>query len=102
ALKFVKTAGLTRARELADIKDAAGIACVVISPFETQIGAAAGLHMALALPTGRHAHELTVFATQPELARTGIRLERDALFPAPQPGLGVESIAEIEHAEAAR
>ncbi|MDR7521309.1 MAG: dipeptide epimerase [Armatimonadota bacterium] len=102
ALKFVKTAGLTRAREIAAMADAAGIACVVISPFETQIGAAAGLHMALALPAGRHAHELTVFAAQPELARTGIRLERDTLIPAPQPGLGVESITEIEPAEAAR
>jgi L-alanine-DL-glutamate epimerase-like enolase superfamily enzyme len=102
AIKFVKTGGLTRAREIAAIAEAAGIACVVISPFETQIGAAAGLHMALALPASRHAHELTVFATQPELARTGIRLERDTLIPAPLPGLGVESIAELEPAEAAR
>lgn len=95
ALKFVKTGGLVRARQIAAIGEAAGIDCIVISTFETQIGAAAGLHLALSLPTGHHAHELTVFATQPEMARTGIRLEGDVLLPAPVPGHGVESIVEM-------
>ncbi len=96
ALKFIKTGGLIRARQIAGIGEAVGIDCVVISTFETQIGAAAGLHLALNLPIGRHAHELTVFATQPEMARTGIRLEGDVLLPAPAPGHGVESIVEME------
>jgi L-alanine-DL-glutamate epimerase-like enolase superfamily enzyme len=96
AIKFVKTGGLVRARQIAAIGEAAGIDCVVISPFETQVGAAAGLHMALALPYGRHSHELTVFATQPEMARTGIQISRDMLVPSPGPGLGVDSIMEIE------
>ncbi len=95
ALKLIKTGGLARAREIAAIGEAAGIDCIVISPFETQIGAAAGLHLALCLPIGHHAHELTVFATQPHMARTGIRQEGDALFPAPVPGHGVESIVEM-------
>lgn len=95
ALKFVKTGGLARAAQIAAIGEAAGIDCVVISPFETQIGAAAGLHLALALPLGRHAHELTVFATQPAMARTGIRLRGDALHPAEAPGLGVDGIVEL-------
>lgn len=96
AIKLIKTGGLVRAREIAAIGEAAGIDCVVISPFETQIGAAAGLHMALALPLGRHAHELTVFDTQPEMARTGIRTERDQLMPGLGPGLDVASIVELE------
>lgn len=96
AIKFVKTGGLTRARQIVAIGEAAGIDCVIISPFETQIGAAAGLHLAMALPYGRHAHELTVFATQPEMARTGIRLNGDMLIPAEAPGHGVDSIAEME------
>lgn len=96
ALKFVKTGGLVRARQIAAIGEAAGVDCIVISTFETQIGAAAGLHLALSLPIGRHAHELTVFATQPEMARTGIRLEEDVLLPAPAPGHGVEGIVEME------
>jgi L-alanine-DL-glutamate epimerase-like enolase superfamily enzyme len=102
AIKFVKTGGLARAREIAAIGAAAGLDCVVISPFETQIGAAAGLHMALALPYGRHAHELTVFATQPEMARTGIRLAGDTLSPSDGPGLGVDGIVELEAAAGPR
>ncbi len=98
ALKFIKTGGLRRACQIAAIGEAAGVDCVVISTFETQIGAAAGLHLALSLPFGHHAHELSVFATQPEMARTGIRLERDTLFPAPSSGHGVESIVEMAHA----
>jgi L-alanine-DL-glutamate epimerase-like enolase superfamily enzyme len=98
AIKLIKTGGLVRARQIAAIGEAAGIDCVVISPFETQVGAAAGLHMALTLPYGHHSHELTVFATQPEMARTGIRLSGDTLIPSEGPGLGVESIAEIEPA----
>ncbi|HET8678894.1 MAG TPA: enolase C-terminal domain-like protein, partial [bacterium] len=95
ALKFIKTGGLRRAGQIAAIGEAAGIDCVVISTFETQIGAAAGLHLALSLPFGNHAHELSVFATQPEMARTGIRLEGDTLLPAPSSGHGVESIMEM-------
>ncbi len=98
ALKCIKTGGLLRARQIAAIGEAAGIDCVVISTFETQIGAAAGLHLAASLPFGHHAHELSVFATQPEMARTGIRLEGDVLFPAPSSGHGVESIVEMAQA----
>lgn len=96
AIKLIKTGGLSRARQIAGIGEAAGIDCIVISPFETQIGAAAGLHMALALPIGRHAHELTVFASQAEMARTGIRLDGETLTPAAAPGLGVDGIVELE------
>ncbi|MGQ0568604.1 MAG: mandelate racemase/muconate lactonizing enzyme family protein, partial [Armatimonadota bacterium] len=102
AIKFVKTGGLVRARQIVAIGEAAGIDCVVISPFETQIGAAAGLHMALSLPLGRHAHELTVFASQPGMASTGIRLDGDQLIPAAAPGLGVDNIVELERSAEAR
>ncbi|MGH2404219.1 MAG: mandelate racemase/muconate lactonizing enzyme family protein [bacterium] len=95
ALKFIKTGGLVRARQIAAIGEAAGIDCIVISTFETQIGAAAGLHLALSLPIGDHAHELSVFATQAEMAQTGIRLEGDVLRPAPSSGHGVERIVEM-------
>lgn len=96
ALKFVKTGGLLRAKQIATIGEAAGIDCVVVSPFETQVGGAAGLHMALTLPSSRHDHELTVFATQPEMARTGISLQGNVLIPSSGPGLGVESIVELD------
>lgn len=95
AIKLIKTGGLWRARKVAAVAEAAGIACVVISPFETQIGAAAGLHLAVSLEHAPYAHELTVFVTQPTMAETGIRLEGDHLFPAETAGLGVTRIAEF-------
>jgi o-succinylbenzoate synthase len=95
AIKLIKTGGLARARQIAGIGEAAGIDCIVISPFETQIGSAAGLHLALALPICRHAHELTVFGSQADMARTTVRLEGEILTPGSATGLGVESIIEM-------
>ena len=95
AIKLIKTGGLNQARAISQIATAHRIDIVVISPFETQIGAAAGLALALASPTGTRAHELRVFESQPELATTEIRVERGIIYPSSSPGLGVKSIPEI-------
>lgn len=95
AIKLIKTAGLTEARAIADLAAAHRIDIVVISPFETQIGAAAGLALALAAPTAGRAHELRVFDSQPALAETAIRFEQGQIVPSEAPGLGVVSIAEF-------
>lgn len=102
AIKLIKTSGLRDARAIAALAAAHRVDIVVISPFETQIGAAAGLALALSAPTGHRAHELRVFDSQPELGVTGIRAERGQLFPSPAPGLGVESISELEPREQVR
>ncbi|MBM3450994.1 MAG: dipeptide epimerase [Armatimonadetes bacterium] len=99
AIKLIKTGGMARARQIANIGAAAGIGCIVISPFETQIGCAAGLHLAVALPIAEHACELTAFATQAEMAVTSVRLEGEQMVPGDVPGLGVDSIVEIEKKE---
>lgn len=98
AIKLIKTGGLAPARAIAALAAAHRIDIVVISPFETQIGAAAGLALALAAPTATRAHELRVFDSQPELADTRIRAERGEIVPSHEPGLGVNSIAEIDSA----
>jgi L-Ala-D/L-Glu epimerase len=95
SIKLIKTGGLLRARKIAAIAEGAGIDCVVSSPYETQIGAAAGLHLAVSLERAPYAHELTVFITQPHLAVTDIVLERARLRPGTSSGLGVERIAEL-------
>jgi L-Ala-D/L-Glu epimerase len=98
AIKLIKTGGLTQARAISAIAAAHNIDLVVISPFETQIGAAAGLALALAAPTGHRAHELRVFDSQADLATTDIRCERGIIYPSEAPGLGVESIRELNMA----
>jgi L-alanine-DL-glutamate epimerase-like enolase superfamily enzyme len=100
AIKLIKTSGLAQARSIAALAAAHRIDVVVISPFETQIGAAAGLALALAAPTGNRAHELRVFDSQPETAETEIRVERGEIIPSPEPGLGVTRIVEVEVAAA--
>jgi L-alanine-DL-glutamate epimerase-like enolase superfamily enzyme len=96
SIKLIKTGGLTRALEIAAIADGAGIECVVSSPYETQIGAAAGLHLAVSIERASCAHELTVFVTQPHLAATDIVLDGCRLRPGTTGGLGVDRIAELD------
>lgn len=100
ALKLIKCGGLRRAVQIAAIGAAAGIASVVVSPFETQIGAAAGLHLAVTLEHAPYAHELTVFMAQPDLAEVDIAVEGARARPAAVPGLGVRQIAELAPAGA--
>ena len=95
AIKLIKTGGLTQAQAIAALAAAHRIEIVVISPFETQIGAAAGLALALAAPTAVRAHELRVFDSQPEDAETAIRVEQGFIYPSDAPGLGVVSIREL-------
>jgi o-succinylbenzoate synthase len=98
AIKLIKTGGLSQARAIAALAAAHRIDIVVISPFETQVGAAAGLALALAAPTAGRAHELRVFESQPEDADTEIRVERGQIIPSRAPGLGVAAIRELEPA----
>lgn len=97
AIKLIKTAGLTQARAIVALATAHRIEIVVISPFETQIGAAAGLALALAAPTATRAQELRVFESQPELAQTAIRCRRGRVEASDSPGLGVASLVEFEN-----
>lgn len=94
-LKLVKAGGITPALRLAHLAEGYGMRCTVVSTFDTQIGAAACLHLALAAGYSGHAHELTVFATQPHLADSAIRVEGGAVVVSEDPGLGVRSIAEL-------
>lgn len=99
AIKLIKTSGLRNARAIAALAAAHRIDIVVISPFETQIGAAAGLALALSVPTGTRAHELRVFESQPEYAVTDIRAEGGRVYPSTAAGLGVETIRELSPGE---
>ncbi len=101
-IKLIKTGGLHHACAIAALAVAHRIDIVVISPFETQIGAAAGLALALAATTGDRAHELRVFDSQPEYATTDIRVERGIIVPSRAPGLGVASVRELEGVERPR
>lgn len=99
AIKLIKTGGLAPARTIADLAAAYGVEISVISPFETQIGAAATLALALAVPNGAAFHGLRVFDTQPGMATTDITLREGRVYPSASAGLGVETLPELALAD---
>lgn len=57
-IKLIKTGGIRRAAKIAGIAEAAGVECIVSTPFDTEIGAAAALHTAFAIGSLVHSHDL--------------------------------------------
>lgn len=95
-IKLIKTGGPLGAKRITDLAEAFGVKATVVSPFDTQIGAAHGLLLAQTLPEDSPACELTVFATQSELATTQHRLAHGFLEASGDPGVGVENIRELD------
>ena len=85
AIKLIKTGGLAQARVIAALAAAHRIDIVVVSPYETEIGAAAGLALALVAPTATRAQELGIFFEEPG----ELRIKDGYLYPSQAPGLGV-------------
>lgn len=100
-IKLIKLGGLFQARKVAAIAEAAGIDLVVVSPFETHLGAAAGIHFALSSPLCQRAQELSIFLVK--AGRPGCQLAgRNGSVDRPSaPGLGVDGAAILAGAEAA-
>jgi len=92
-IKLIKLGGLFEARKVAAIAEAAGIDLVVVSPFETHLGAASGIHFAIASPLCRRAQELSIFLVKPD--REGCRIAgKPGWVDRPTvPGLGVDGAA---------
>jgi len=89
-IKLIKCGGLRAAEHLAAIAASSGMRVVVVSPFETHIGAAAGVHLAMSLPPSPYAHELSIFHVEPvgERTRGSIQTLADHVLPPTGPGLG--------------
>lgn len=87
-LKLIKHGGIYKAKRIASLAEEYGIECVVISPWETQIGVSAGVHLVLSGSNFNHPHEIGT----KELADDPVRglVEDDGLIQFPSgPGLGV-------------
>lgn len=95
AIKLIKCGGLRGGRKIADTAGLAGIDCVVVSPFETHVGAAAGVHLALSLPPSPFAHELSIFQVEPKgpFTSSAIATSGDLILPPDHAGLAVHYTA---------
>ena len=88
-LKLIKTAGLWPARQIAALAEAGGVTCVVISPFDTQLGVAAAAHLAATFPQPLASQGLGTFlVTEGEPVRHLTVEDGELMVPAAA-GLGI-------------
>ncbi|MCO5228323.1 MAG: hypothetical protein M9934_08565 [Thermomicrobiales bacterium] len=88
-IKLIKTAGLYHARQIAAYAEEFGVGCVVISPFETEIGVAVSAHFAATLPnTGLH-HGLGSFLTSTAAQDTQLNIRGGEIAVPTGPGIGL-------------
>jgi L-alanine-DL-glutamate epimerase-like enolase superfamily enzyme len=88
-IKLIKTGGIDGARQVAAVCQAAGIECIFSTPFDTPIGATAVIHVAFALGSEGHAHDLA--PTAAETARVPGRVARPR-----GPGIGIAGLPSAE------
>ena len=91
-IKLIKHGGLHVARKIAAAAEGAGISCVLVSPYETALGASAGLQLAASSPAFPWAVEVGAGPLQidaPGLSPLAVE-DGHVLLPA-GPGLGVDA-----------
>lgn len=90
-IKLIKLGGLFNARKVVALAEAAGITCVCVSPYETDLGGSANVHLAASSSAFRYAAELGTGVSQvalPGAARLGFEAGH---VPVPaSPGLGID------------
>lgn len=91
-IKLIKCGGVRAAERLMGTAAAFGIAAVVVSTFETHVGASAGLHLAMSAPLSPFAHELSIFCVEPQgpHTRAAVPTGPGRVLPPTAPGLGAQ------------
>jgi len=87
-IKLIKTGGMYKARKIMALAEANAIECVLISPWETSVGIAAGVHLAVSAVNTNHPHELDLISLQNDPA-IGLTQEQGSILLPKEPGLGV-------------
>ncbi|MGE5542447.1 MAG: mandelate racemase/muconate lactonizing enzyme family protein [Bacillota bacterium] len=89
-IKLIKVGGILAGLEIATLAHWAGIGCTIVSPVETCVGSAAGIHLALAAPAAVPAHELNGPEYLAEDPSRGLSFGKPYVILDDRPGLGVE------------
>jgi len=87
-LKLIKHGGVFQSKRIAELAQENGIECVFISPWETQIGISAAVHLVLSGPNFNHPHELAPGSLSNDPFQ-GLVEERGKYQPPKGPGLGI-------------
>jgi o-succinylbenzoate synthase len=88
-IKLIKVGGIYPAKKIVALAEAANKRCVMVSPYEIGIGAAAGAHLAMSSTTFTMACEFLDPSFRPEEPTTGLHIENGWLQVSTQTGLGV-------------
>lgn len=88
-IKLIKTGGLWPASQIAALAEACGVTCVVISPFDTQLGVAAAAHLAATFPAPLAAQGLGTFLVASGEHERQLEVEDGALVVPTGAGFGV-------------
>lgn len=89
-IKLIKTAGLYPARQIAALAEEFGVKCVVISPFDTELGVAANAQLASTFLPPFASQGLGTFLVAGGDKIGQLKVNSGALMVPPGPGLGVE------------
>ncbi len=87
-LKLIKHGGIYNTKKIATLAQANGIECVVISPWETQIGQSAGIHLILSTSNFNHPNDLGLNGLQDD-PTSGLVEEQGIIHVPKGPGLGI-------------
>jgi len=92
SIKLMKLAGITQAKKLAGVCEAAGMACYAGAMWESGIGIAASLHFACSTPVVRYGSDFYTCShlLEDDLIVQPLRIEAGDLVVPDGPGLGVE------------
>lgn len=94
-IKLIKTAGLHNACKIAGFAQEMGVHCVVISPFDTQLGVSASAQLASTFTSSVKSHGLGTFLVSAGADRDQLEMRSGALVVPSGLGLGVEPSSDI-------
>jgi o-succinylbenzoate synthase len=87
-IKLIKHGGIFKTKKITILAESNGIDCILISPWETQIGQAAGVHLALASPSFNGPHDLGTKELRDD-PTIGLEESHGVIKKPKGPGLGV-------------
>jgi len=87
-LKLIKHGGIFQTKRIAKLAEDNNIECVIISPWETQIGVSAAVHLALSGSNFNHPHEIAPGALKGDPFHGLVEVHGN-YHPPKGPGLGI-------------
>jgi L-alanine-DL-glutamate epimerase-like enolase superfamily enzyme len=94
-IKLMKSGGILKGRKIAEIAEAAGIPCMIGCMAESEIGIAAGAHLAAAVKNIQYADlDSDLFLKEALVKKGGTKIKNSLRTFSKQDGLGIKTLNE--------